>query len=116
MLKASCGWWKLPAAADLIVRFWYLRTARVPRDGLARGLTDLPAATHRDARTIEPKGRHRFAIPMSSAEPRSIPGDCRRPEESGRHRLPQFMAALAPRNFGRCADLSLQVDIKRTFV
>ena len=64
MLKASCGWWKLPAAADLIARFWHLRPARVPRDGLARGLTSGPAATARpsaDARTIEPIGRSRSA-------------------------------------------------------
>jgi hypothetical protein len=28
MLKASSGRWQLPAAADLIVTFWYLRPAR----------------------------------------------------------------------------------------
>ena len=55
----------------------------MPRDGLARGLTVPPGSYSPDARTIEPKGRHRFAIPMSSAEPRRIPSDCRSCQERG---------------------------------
>ena len=57
LVEAAC-------CGGLIARFWHLRPARVPRDGLARGLTSGPAATARpsaDARTIEPIGRSRSA-------------------------------------------------------
>jgi hypothetical protein len=48
------------------------RKANPPSKFASLGLTP-----HWHARTIEPKGRHRFAIPMSSAEPRRIPGEAK---------------------------------------